>query len=179
VALGFLLSFLPLKIRLVCLPIFQFFEKLNPLALFPVFMLFFGIGETSKVLIIFWVCVWQVAFHTLDGLLNVDPILIKSARAMGAAKTTVFYKVFVPAALPDIFGGVKFGAQTSFVFIVSVEMLSSSAGLGWFINNAKHAYNLNNLYAGALIVAIIGIFISKILSRIESSLFSWREKVIG
>jgi NitT/TauT family transport system permease protein len=152
------------------------FEKLNPLALFPVFMLFFGIGEASKVMIIFWVAVWQVAFHTLAGLLGVDQDLVKAARAMGAGRAAVFWKVYVPAALPDIFSGVKFGAQMAFVFVVSVEMLSSSAGIGWFINNAKYTHNLFDLYAGVIITAVLGILIGKILTFIEDRLFSWKER---
>jgi NitT/TauT family transport system permease protein len=178
VLLGFLLKCLPERVRAVFMPVLQMFEKLNPLALFPVFMLFFGIGEASKVMIIFWVAVWQVAFHTLAGLLGVDQDLVKAARAMGAGRAAVFWKVYVPAALPDIFNGVKFGAQIAFVFVVSVEMLSSSAGLGWFINNAKHVYNLFDLYTGVIITAVLGILISKILTFIENRLFSWKERAI-
>ncbi|MDR3354350.1 MAG: ABC transporter permease [Synergistaceae bacterium] len=178
ILLGFLLERMPEKARDVIMPVLQMFEKLNPLALFPVFMLFLGIGEGSKVMIIFWVAVWQVAFHTLSGLLNVDPDLVKAARAMGAGRAEVFWKVYVPAALPDIFNGVKFGAQIAFVFVVSVEMLSSSAGLGWFINNAKHLYNLPDLYAGVIITAILGIIISKVLAFVENRMFSWKERAI-
>ncbi|MDR3255003.1 MAG: ABC transporter permease [Synergistaceae bacterium] len=176
--LGCFLKILPEKLRMIFMPVLQLFEKLNPLALFPVFMLFFGIGEMSKVMIVFCVSVWQIAFHTLAGLMNVDPVLIKSARAMGASRFVLFWRVYFPAALPDIFGGIKFGAQTAFVFIVTVEMLSSSAGLGWFLQNAKTRYDLRDLYSSVIIVALIGIFISKILTHIEVRLFSWKEKVL-
>lgn len=176
--LGFSLESLLKKISPGIIPVMQLFEKMNPFALFPVFMLFFGIGELSKILIIFWVAVWPIAFHTISGLQNVDPILIKSAKAMGAAKRVIFGKVIVPAALPDIVTGIKFGALIAFTFVVSVEMLSSSAGLGWFIAEAKHQYNLPNIYSGVLIVAILGIMISRLLCKIEQHLFIWKAKSI-
>ncbi|MDR1482557.1 MAG: ABC transporter permease [Synergistaceae bacterium] len=177
-SLGFFLKVLPERARAALMPVLRMFEKLNPLALFPVFMLFLGIGEGSKVMIIFWVAVWQIAFHTLAGLLDVDQDLVKAARVMGAGRVGVFWKVCIPAALPDIFNGVKFGAQIAFIFVVSVEMQSSSAGLGWFINNAKHIYNLFDLYAGVIVVALLGVFIGKILALVEDRLFSWKERAI-
>lgn len=176
--LGCFLKSLHEGARAIFMPVLRLFEKLNPLALFPVFMLFFGIGEMSKVMIIFWVAVWQVAFHTLAGLDNVEPALVKSARTMGAGRFIVFSRVYLPAAMPDIFGGIKFGAQTAFIFIVTVEMLSASSGLGWFLKDAKTRYDLRDLYSGAILIAIIGILITKVLTLIENRLFSWREKTI-
>jgi NitT/TauT family transport system permease protein len=163
------------EIRPIVTPVFRFLEKLNPLALFPVFMLFWGIGELSKVLIIFWVVVWIVIFHTLAGFDNVDPVQVESAASMGANRLTLFTKVRLPAAAPDIFHGVKFGLNISFIFVISVEMLSASAGLGWFVANAKHQYNLANLYSSVLLIAIIGIIIGTFMNLLERRLFQWRQ----
>jgi NitT/TauT family transport system permease protein len=174
--LGFFFGGIAKRAKPVAVPVFQFFEKMHPLAMFPIFMFFWGIGETSKIMIIFWVCVWPIFFHTLDGLRNIDPILVKSARAMGEAPAPTFFRVRVPAALPDIFGGIKFAVQMAFLFVVSVEMLSSTAGLGWFIDNAKHSYNLPNLYSTIILVAILGIAISRLLGVAEKRLFSWKER---
>ncbi|MFV0529358.1 MAG: ABC transporter permease [Lachnospiraceae bacterium] len=160
------------------LPIFHFLEKLNPLALFPVFMLFWGIGETSKILIIFWVAVWPVTFHTIDGIRNVDAGLLKSARAMGASGRAAFFKVTLPAALPDIFVGVKLALQIAFMFIISIELLSSSAGLGWFLLNARLQYNLPNVYSSVILVGIVGIIIDVLCNVLWKKLFKWKEEVI-
>ncbi|MDR1496282.1 MAG: ABC transporter permease subunit [Clostridiales Family XIII bacterium] len=154
------------------LPIFHFLEKLNPLALFPVIMLFAGIGDESKVFIIFWVVVWIVVFHTIAGIENVDPLYIQSAKSMGAGKLSLLFAVYFPAAAPEIFSGVKFGANIAFIFVISVEMLSASAGLGWFIANAKHQYNLANLYSTVLLIAIIGIIVSTLFNVLEEG--RWR-----
>ncbi|AJG97317.1 ABC transporter permease [Clostridium beijerinckii] len=174
--IGFFLASISKKLRNYVIPILQFFEKLNPFALFPLFMLFFGIGEFSKVIIIFWVAVWPIIFHTIAGVEGVDKLLIKSARTIGASPKTEFFKVILPAALPDIITGIKFSAQIAFILVISAEMLSSSAGLGWFISIAKTQYNLPNLYGGTLFVAALGITINKILNILESKLFVWKEK---
>jgi NitT/TauT family transport system permease protein len=163
-----------------CMPILHLFEKLNPIALFPLFMLFFGIGDASKIAIVFWVAVWQIAFHTLAGIENVDPNVIKGAKAMGTGRGALLCKVILPAALPDVYNGLKLGVQISFLFIIAVEMLSSSnlfPGLGGFIMESKKIYNLPNLYAGILFAAILGITLTKILDRIGERLFSWKEKL--
>jgi NitT/TauT family transport system permease protein len=178
VGAGFALGGVLKKIKPGVLPLLHFLEKMNPLALFPVFMLFWGIGETSKVLLLFWVAVWPILFHTIEGLQNVESALPKSARAMGAGKGVTFGKVLIPAASPDIFAGIRLGVQVSFIFVISVEILSSSAGLGWFINNARHQYNLPNVYSGVLLVAIIGIIICRILGAIEKKAFAWKEQAV-
>jgi NitT/TauT family transport system permease protein len=162
------------------IPILQLFEKLNPIALFPLFMLFFGIDDESKIAIVFWVAVWQIAFHTLAGIENTDKTVIKGAKAMGTGKRDMLFKVILPASLPEVYNGLKLGVQISFLFIIAVEMLSSSnlfPGLGGFIMESKKAYNLPNIYSGILFTAIIGIVLTKILDLIGEKLFSWKEKI--
>jgi NitT/TauT family transport system permease protein len=162
------------------MPILQLFEKLNPIALFPLFMLFFGIGDESKIAIVFWVAVWQIAFHTLAGIENADKSIIKGAKAMGTGRRALLFKVILPASLPEIYNGLKLGVQISFLFVIAVEMLSSSnlfPGLGGFIMESKKAYNLPNIYSGILFAAIIGIALTKILDLIGEKLFSWKEKI--
>jgi len=115
-------------------------------------------------------------FHTADGFKNIDKLLLKSARTMGASTWIEFYKVKIPAALPDIITGIKFSSQIAFTLVISAEMLSSTAGLGWFISIAKTEYNLPNLYGGAILVAVLGIILNKILSIIEKNLTSWKQE---
>jgi NitT/TauT family transport system permease protein len=169
------------KAKPYIMPLLQLFEKLNPIALFPLFMLFFGIGDESKTAIVFWVAVWQVAFHTLAGIENADRDLIECAKAMGTPDFTLFWKVVLPASLPEVYHGFKLGAQISFLFIVSVEMLSSSnlfPGLGGFIMESKKVWNLPNVYSGILLTAIIGILLTKLLDIIGNRLFAWKQEAV-
>ncbi|MDR3295201.1 MAG: ABC transporter permease [Clostridiales Family XIII bacterium] len=163
------------------MPLLHLFEKLNPLALFPLFMLFFGIGDASKVAIVFWVVVWQIAFHTLAGIENVNKEVIKGAKAMGTNRREMLVKIIFPASLPEVYNGLKLGVQITFLFIVSVEMLSSSnlfPGLGGFIMESKKVYNLPNVYSGIILTAVIGIVLTKTLDFIGKKLFVWRQKAV-
>lgn len=163
------------------MPLLHLFEKLNPLALFPLFMLFFGIGDASKEAIVFWVVVWQITFHTLAAIENVDNEILKGAKSMGTNRRTLLLKVILPASLPDVYNGLKLGTQIAFLFIVSVEMLSSSnlfPGLGGFIMESKKVYNLPNVYAGIILTAIIGILLTKVLDAVGGWLFAWKQKAI-
>jgi NitT/TauT family transport system permease protein len=181
VLMGFSLATYLKKAKPYIMPLLQLFEKLNPIALFPLFMLFFGIGDESKAAIVFWVAVWQIAFHTLAGIENVDPDIIKSAKAMGTSDIAIFWKVLLPASLPEVYHGLKLGVQISFLFIVSVEMLSSSnlfPGLGGYIMESKKVWNLPSVYSGILLTALIGILLTKLLDMLGNRLFSWKQEAV-
>ena len=173
--LALLLESLLKRVRFVVVPVMRFLEKLNPIALFPVFMLFWGIGDVSKIMLIFQVVVWIIALHTMSAIETVDPVLIQSGRSMGAKGPLLFWKVILPAAAPEIFHGIRLGLSIAFVFIISVEILSSSRGLGWFLNNAKNQYNLPNLYSTVLLMALIALALNLLLSGIERRGFLWKQ----
>ncbi len=103
IPLGFLLggSFRIFE-RLIS-PVLRFLGQLNPFSLFPLFIMLFGIGEFSKGAMIFWVCIWPILFNTINGVKEIDPLLIKSARSMGTRVVTLFFKVILPAATPAFF----------------------------------------------------------------------------
>lgn len=172
---GFLLGGVFRKTGKILEPLMRLLEKLNPFALFPVFMMLFGIGELSKSLIIFWVCIWPIVFHTLSAIKEVEPLMIKSAKTMGATGVRLFVKVIFPATLPDIFTGIKLATQVAFYMVVSAEMIGSTAGLGRFIWVAQANYQITTLYAGTLFIAAVGVIISKILVKVESKLLVWKQ----
>ncbi|MCH3963713.1 MAG: ABC transporter permease [Clostridium sp.] len=175
VPLGFLLGGWFKKFEQILDPLLQVFAKVNPFTLFPIFILFFGIGEVSKVAIILWVALWPVLFQTINGIKNIDPLLIKGARAMATPKFSLFYKVVLPGAAPLIFAGLKSSVGTSFLMLVAAEMIGASKGLGWLILNAENNYNIVRLYAGAITIAALGLFMSKLLTVLEHLIITWKE----
>ncbi len=106
-------------------PLLQTFRQTSTLALFPVFILLFGIGELSKVAIIFWGVQWAILLNTISGVQTIDPILVKSARSMGASPLTLFIKVILPAAIPSIFTGIRLSATTSILILIAAEMIGA------------------------------------------------------
>ncbi|ADY57037.1 binding-protein-dependent transport systems inner membrane component [Syntrophobotulus glycolicus DSM 8271] len=177
VPLGFILGGWFPKVTVFLHPLLNIFGQINAFSLFPIFILAFGIGETAKLAIIFWSAIWPVFFNTISGVKNVDPLLIKSIRSMGAGKLIIFAKVILPGAARSIFTGLQMGARTSFLMIIAAEMLGSSAGLGWLIYNSSNNNVIPRLFVGVLVIALLGYAINYLIALIESSVITWKEDV--
>ncbi|MBV4418997.1 ABC transporter permease [Clostridium tyrobutyricum] len=175
VPLGFLLGGWFKKFEEILNPLLQVLAQINPFTLFPIFMLLFGIGEVAKVSIIFWTALWAVLFQTINGVRNIDPTLIKGARAMATPKFSLFYKVVLPGAAPLIFSGFKTAMSTACLMLIAAEMIGASKGLGWLILNAQNNYNINRLYAAAIAIALLGLVLLKLLDLLEHFIVTWRE----
>lgn len=173
--LGFLLGGWFKKFEEILSPLLQVLAQINPFTLFPIFMLFFGIGEVAKVAIIFWTSIWSVLFQTISGVKNIDPVIIKGAKAMATPKFALFYKIVLPGAAPLIFAGLKSAIGTSFLMLIAAEMIGASKGLGWLILNAQVNYNIDRLYAAAVVIAALGLGMKKLLTIIESLVITWKE----
>ena len=107
-------------------PLLQTFRQTAALALLPVFILFLGIGEASKIAIIFWSVQWPILLNTIAGVKSVDPLLIKSARAMGASPLILFLKVILPGSLPSIFTGIRLSATDAILMLIAAEMIGAT-----------------------------------------------------
>lgn len=159
-------------------PLLGVLSKINPFSMFPIFILFFGIGELTKVVIILWVCIWPILFGTINGVRNIDPLLIKAALAMGTSKVGLFRKVVLMGAAPNIFAGIKQGAGSSFFMLIAAEMIGSTAGLGFLVLNSQINYQIPRLYVAVVIIAILGLLINFLLERLEKKVLHWREECI-
>lgn len=150
-------------------------RQVSALALFPVFILFFGIGEISKVVIIFWASVWPVLLNTIAGVKNIDPLFIKSARSMAASGGSLFRKVILPAAAPSIFAGVRLGASYAFMVLVAAEMIGANAGLGFLVLNSQEIFKIPEMYAGIVALGLFGLTVNNLLLAFEKKATRWRE----
>ncbi len=176
IPLGFLLGgWFPLFER-VTNPVLRLMSSINPFSLFPVFILLFGIGEISKVAMIFWICLWPVVINTTTGIQNVDSLLIKSARSMGVAGRELFFKVILPAASPNIFHGLRTACSVAFFMLIAAEMVGASSGLGWLVFNAQNNYQIPKLFAATITIAGLGLGLNSLFGILERRLLSWKER---
>jgi NitT/TauT family transport system permease protein len=152
--------------------------QINAFSLFPLFVLFFGIGEVAKFGILFWSCLWPVLACTITGVRKVDPIIIKGARALGCDQITLLRDVMLPAALPAIFSGARVGATVGFLMLAAAEMIGAQTGLGWLIHNASMNYFIPRLYVAAVTIATLGIGIEVALLRLERHVIRWRPEAV-
>jgi NitT/TauT family transport system permease protein len=156
-------------------PILKVLSQVNPFSLLPVFVLFFGIGETAKLVVVGWVSLWPILFYTITATRDVDPVQEKSAASMGISSRDMILKVILPAALPTIFVGIRIGATITFYILIAAEMLGASAGLGYLVHNAAMNYQIPRIYAGATFIVIFGYLLNRLLLYLEKLLFAWRE----
>lgn len=155
-------------------PLLQLFRQVSALALFPVFLLFFGIGEASKIAIIFWAAFWPVLLNTISGVKQVEKLLIHSALSMGASRRFIFFKVILSAAAPSIFTGVRLAGAYSITALVAAEMIGSHAGLGFLTLNSQEIFQIPSMYAGIVLLAILGLALNYVLALLEKRLTRWR-----
>lgn len=176
--LGFLLGGWFKRFEEYLNPLLNILSQVNPFSVFPVFVLLFGIGEIAKVAIIFWVCVWPILLGTINGVKNIDPILVKAAVGMGTKKIVLFWKIVLPGAAPGIFAGLKQGAGISFFMLIAAEMIGASAGLGFLVLNAQHNFQIKRLFVAVITIALLGRFIIWAINMLEKKIITWKEETV-
>ena len=155
-------------------PLLEVFRNTAALALLPVFVLILGLGETSKIAIIFYACSWPILLNTISGVRTVDPLLIKSARSLGLGPVRLFQKVVLPAAVPTIFTGIRLAGAFSILILIAAEMVGAKAGLGYLINYAQYNFAVPDMYAGIITISAIGLVINQLLLTVERRFSTWR-----
>jgi NitT/TauT family transport system permease protein len=145
-----------------------------PLALLPVFILLLGIGEVSKVTMVIYSCAWPLLLNTIAAVKQVDPLLIKSARTMGASSRQLFRKVILPAALPTIFVGIRLASASAMLVLVASEMVGAKAGLGYLIIYSQYSFLIPQMYFGILGITVIGLTFNAVLEALERHFMRWK-----
>jgi NitT/TauT family transport system permease protein len=143
------------------------------IALAPLFILWTGIGMWSKVLVVISLVVFPVAINTEAGLRTTSERLVEMLRSFGASQRQIFLKVSLPSAVPFILAGLKLGIGRGLIGVVVGELFGSRAGLGQMITEAAEAFNMPNLFAGVVVLAVAGIALTAGFSWIERRLVPW------
>lgn len=173
IPLGLLIGWYPIVSDLLN-PVLELFRNTAALALLPVFILVFGIGETSKVAIVLFACTFPVLLNTISAVRNVDPLLIKSARSMGLPPYKLFYQVILPASIPTIFTGIRMAGTASILVLIAAEMVGAKEGLGYLINYTQMNFQIPEMYAGIITIAILGFVLNYILVSLEKRFSAWK-----
>ena len=156
-------------------PLLQVFRNMPTLALLPVFVMFFGIGEFSKVMVILWGVLWFTLLNTISGVRSVDPQLIKAARSMGTRPLRLFAFVVIPAALPFIFTGVRISATVSILILIAAEMMGAQSGLGFAMFFYQANFKIPEMYCYIIVMAVLGTTLNFVLEAVERRSFRWRD----
>jgi len=155
----------------VLLPLVSIGAPIPGLAYAPLFLLWFGLGDRTAVLLVGFVSAFPIIFNTWTGVKAVKEVWIRSAQAMGADDRRLFWHVILPGALPYILTGLRLGLAQAWRILVGVEMLAAVPwGLGWMIFGAREFLNTDVMLAGVLVIGVIGLSLEKLVfQRLEHS----------
>jgi NitT/TauT family transport system permease protein len=143
------------------------------IALAPLFILWLGIGIWSKVLVVIFLVLFPVTINTEAGLRTTSERLIEMLRSFGASPRQIFFKVSLPSAMPFILAGLKLGIGRGLIGVVVAELFGSRAGLGRLISQSADAFNMPELFAGVIVLAIGGIVMTAGFTWLEGKLVPW------
>src|ERR1700704_1257066 len=154
----------------IFLPLISIGAPIPGIAYAPLFLLWFGLGNKSTVLLVGFVSAFPIIFNTWTGVKAVKEIWVRSAQAMGADNRRLFRHVILPGALPYILTGLRLGLAQAWRILVGVEMLAAVQwGLRWLIFGAREFLNTDVMLAGIVVIAIIGLALEKLVfARIEN-----------
>lgn len=138
-------------------PYLHFFRFIPAIALVSLFMAWFGIGETAKVLLIVYATAFIVAVSTATGVASIPDDKLNAARCLGAGRARTFFSVIFPAAVPSIFVGMRLAMASSYLVIVAAEMVAANSGLGYLIWNSRLYFRVDWMFVGILTIGILGL----------------------
>jgi NitT/TauT family transport system permease protein len=173
--LGFILSGALPRLGKFLGPLTTFLSQIPPFILLPVFVLVLGVGEQSIVAVIFWSAFWPILFACIRGISLTDPLLIKSARSMGAGPLTIFAKVVIPNAVPSIMTGMRYALTFSFMMLIAAESMGSFAGMGYELTLAQRRAQIPIIYFMVIVIAVVGLLVNYLFELFEKKVTAWKQ----
>jgi taurine transport system permease protein len=155
----------------------EFYRPLPPLAYLPLMIIWFGIGELSKILLIFLACFAPVALAARAGVRSASQEQIQAALSMGATRYQVVRHVILPGALPEILVGLRIGMGVGWTTLVAAEMVAANSGLGQMVLNASNFLRTDVVILGIIVIGIVAYGFEMIMRRLEAWLVPWKGRV--
>lgn len=154
-------------------PLIELYRPVPPLAYLPLMVIWFGIGETSKVLLIYLAIFAPVAMATLAGVQGAKQVRLRAARALGANRWQVLWYVIVPGALPNILTGLRIGLGVGWSTLVAAELIAATRGVGFMVQAAGEFLATDVVLAGILVIALIAFTLELGLRALQRRLTPW------
>jgi ABC-type nitrate/sulfonate/bicarbonate transport system permease component len=161
-------------IRHVVEPLVELLRPIPPLAMLPMFIVWVGIGEISKVGFITYATFFPIFLTTVTGVRQIDPLLLRAAQSLGARGVGLFTRVILPAALPDILTGLRLGVALAFFVIVISEFIGAEHGLGYLINDGRNFFLVPQMLGAAVVLGLLGYAGSGLVRLLERRLTRWQ-----
>lgn len=154
-------------------PLIEFYRPIPPLAYLPLIVIWCGIGELSKVLLIYLAIFAPIAIATATGVRTVDPAKLRAAQSLGATRAQLIRHVILPSALPDILTGVRIGLGVGWSTLVAAELIAATSGLGFMVQSAAQFLVTDVVVLGILVIALIAFALEMSLRALQRKLVPW------
>ena len=154
-------------------PVVEILRPIPPLAMLPLFIVWVGIGEGSKVGFITYATFFPMFLTTVHAVQRVDPLLVRAAASLGARPRQLFFRVILPAALPEILTGVRLAVALAFFVIVISEFIGAEEGLGYLINDGRNFFLVPQMLGAAVLLGVLGYAASALVGVLERRVLRW------
>ena len=154
-------------------PLIEFYRPIPPLAYLPLIVIWCGIGELSKVLLIYLAIFAPIAIATATGVRTVDPAKLRAAQSLGATRAQLIRHVILPSALPDILTGIRIGLGVGWSTLVAAELIAATSGLGFMVQSAAQFLVTDVVVLGILLIALIAFALEMGLRALQRKLVPW------
>ncbi|MBM4438895.1 MAG: ABC transporter permease [Candidatus Rokubacteria bacterium] len=162
------------KVRNVVEPIVELLRPIPPLAMLPLFIVWIGIGEASKIGFITYATFFPMFLTTVHAVRRLDPLLVRAAQSLGARPAQLFFRVILPAALPEILTGLRLGIALSFFVIVISEFIGAEEGLGYLINDGRNFFLVPQMLGAAVVLGLLGYGGNALVRAAERRFLRWQ-----
>ncbi|TDQ00054.1 taurine transport system permease protein [Halanaerobium saccharolyticum] len=165
------------KVEAVIDSVVEFYRPLPPLAYYTLLVLWFGIDDTSKQILLFLAAFAPIYIACVSAVRKLNQDFVLSARSLGAAQKDVFFKIVLPASLPEIFTGIRTAFGVAYTTLVSSEMVAATSGIGWMVLDASNFLKSDVIFVGIIIMGITGVIIDAGLRFLERKIIFWKGHV--
>lgn len=159
-------------------PLLSLIQPIPAFAFLPMFIIWFGVGEKSKIIMIAYMAFGPLFTYFVEGLRNTNPLFIRSAKCLGANPIQVFTNITFKAALPNLFVGIRLGIGSTFSAMVVAELMGANEGLGYIINYSRNYFMICQMFVAAISIGLTNTIFIAIISIIEKILFRWKRNGI-
>jgi ABC-type nitrate/sulfonate/bicarbonate transport system permease component len=171
-ALGTAIGLSP-TLRALVEPVLEFLRAIPPPVLVPILMLFAGIGDIMKVLVIVSGAVWPILLNTVEGVRAVDEVLLDTSRSYGIRGLNRLRYTILPAASPQIFTGARQGLSIAIILMVISEMFAASSGLGFTVVQFQRGFQIPEMWSGVLLLGLLGVALAALFRLVEHRVLAW------
>ncbi|PKN94149.1 MAG: taurine ABC transporter permease [Chloroflexi bacterium HGW-Chloroflexi-6] len=172
VPLGIMMGWLP-KLRAIFDPLIASLHPIPKIAIFPIILIIFGIGETANIVVIAVSAFFPAVVNSMTGVMHIDPVYFEVAKNYGANRLKTFTRILLPGSLPMVLSGIRLAANTGLLIAIAVELVSAKRGLGVLIWFSWQTLRVEELYATLIVVALLGTLFNVGLKYLSMYLAPW------